>query len=193
MKKGFYFLMIMCAILVGASCGKTASYTDMLKAEEKAIERLRADSGYVFLDEWPKDSIFKDNEFVKLENGVYLNIIDRGNSDRAVIGKTEIQTRFVARLFMETSDLGTGVFDLLGPHSAGTHPIEFKYGYFNAGLYDYVYNIFISPGLASGLPFVGDTSFVKMIVPFRQMGSMGDFQTYGTPVYFEKVRYIFKK
>ena len=193
MKKGFYFLMIMSAILMVASCGKTASYTDMLKAEEKAIQKLRVDSGLVFLDEWPKDSVFKENEFVKLENGVYLNIIDRGNSNRAVLGKTEIQTRFVARLFMEDSDLGMGVFDLLGPHSAGTHPIEFRYGYYTEGLYNYVYNVFISPGLASGLPFVGDTSFVKLIVPFKQMGTLGDFQTYGTPVYFEKVRYIFKK
>ena len=64
MKKGFYFLMIMSAILMVASCGKTASYTDMLKAEEKAIEKLRVDSGLVFLDEWPKDSVFKENEFV---------------------------------------------------------------------------------------------------------------------------------
>ena len=161
--------------------------------QQKAIDRLEKDSGLVFLDDFPKDSIFKENEFVKLEDGVYLNIIEKGNSERAVMGKTDVQTRFMATLFMESSSFGTGTVDLLGPHSNGTHPVEFKYGYYSEGLYSYYYNIFISPGLAAGLPYVGDSAYVKLIVPFKQMGTLGDFQSTGTPVYFEKVRYIFKK
>ncbi|RHO65481.1 MULTISPECIES: DUF4827 family protein [unclassified Parabacteroides] len=193
MKRGFYILLIMCAAIMVVSCDKTKSYTDMLKAQQKAIDRLEKDSGLVFLDDFPKDSIFKENEFVKLEDGVYLNIIEKGNSERAVMGKTDVQTRFMATLFMESSSFGTGTVDLLGPHSNGTHPVEFKYGYYSEGLYSYYYNIFISPGLAAGLPYVGDSAYVKLIVPFKQMGTLGDFQSTGTPVYFEKVRYIFKK
>ena len=165
----------------------------MLKAQQKAIDRLEKDSGLVILDEFPKDSIFKENEFVKLDDGVYLNIIEKGNSERAALGKTDVQVRFMATMFMENSSLGTGTVDLLGPHSNGTHPVEFKYGYYSEGLYSYYYNIFISPGLAAGLPYVGDSAYVKLIVPFKQMGTLGDFQRTGTPVYFEKVRYIFKK
>lgn len=193
MKRGFYILLIMCAAVMVVSCDKTKSYTDMLKAQQKAIDRLEKDSGLVFLDDFPKDSIFKENEFVKLEDGVYLNIIEKGNSERAVMGKTDVQARFMATLFMESSSFGTGTVDLLGPHSNGTHPVEFKYGYYSEGLYSYYYNIFISPGLAAGLPYVGDSAYVKLIVPFKQMGTLGDFQSTGTPVYFEKVRYIFKK
>lgn len=193
MKRGFYILLIMCAAVMVVSCDKTKSYTDMLKAQQKAIDRLEKDSGLVFLDDFPKDSIFKENEFVKLEDGVYLNIIEKGNSERAVMGKTDVQTRFMATLFMESSSFGTGTVDLLGPHSNGTHPVEFKYGYYSEGLYSYYYNIFISPGLAAGLPYVGDSAYVKLIVPFKQMGTLGDFQSTGTPVYLEKVRYIFKK
>lgn len=193
MKRGFYILLIMCAAVMVVSCDKTKSYTDMLKAQQKAIDRLEKDSGLVFLDDFPKDSIFKENEFVKLEDGVYLNIIEKGNSERAVMGKTDVQTRFMATLFMESSSFGTGTVDLLGPHSNGTHPVEFRYGYYSEGLYSYYYNIFISPGLAAGLPYVGDSAYVKLIVPFKQMGTLGDFQSTGTPVYFEKVRYIFKK
>ena len=74
----------------------------MLKAQEKAIDRLRADSGLVFLEEFPTDSIFKENEFVELDNGVYLNIVNKGNSERAVLGQTAIRSRFIARMFMET-------------------------------------------------------------------------------------------
>ena len=193
MKKGFYFLMIMAAILMVVSCGKTASYTDMLKAEERAIEKLRVDSGLVFLDEWPADSIFKDNEFVKLENGVYLNIIDRGNSERAVLYKTAIRTRFIATMFMEDNTISTGTLDLLGPYSNGTHPVEFKYGYYTSLNPDYYYNwdMFICEGLGAGLPYVGDSSMVKLIVPFKLMSS--GFQTAGAPVYFERVKYVFIK
>ncbi|MCD7849161.1 DUF4827 family protein [uncultured Parabacteroides sp.] len=193
MKRGFYILLIMCAAIMVVSCDKTKSYTDMLKAQQKAIDRLEKDSGLVILDEFPKDSIFKENEFVKLDDGVYLNIIEKGNSERAALGKTDVQVRFMATMFMENSSLGTGTVDLLGPHSNGTHPVEFKYGYYSEGLYSYYYNIFISPGLAAGLPYVGDSAYVKLIVPFKQMGTLGDFQRTGTPVYFEKVRYIFKK
>ena len=59
MKRGFYILLIMCTAIMVVSCDKTKSYTDMLKAQEKAIDRLRADSGLVFLEEFPTDSIFK--------------------------------------------------------------------------------------------------------------------------------------
>ena len=78
MKRGFYILLIMCTAIMVVSCDKTKSYTDMLKAQEKAIDRLRADSGLVFLEEFPTDSIFKENEFVELDNGVYLNIVNKG-------------------------------------------------------------------------------------------------------------------
>ena len=87
MKRGFYILLIMCTAIMVVSCDKTKSYTDMLKAQEKAIDRLRADSGLVFLEEFPTDSIFKENEFVKLDNDVYLNVIDTMNvcKDNALV------------------------------------------------------------------------------------------------------------
>ena len=68
MKRGFYILLIMCTAIMVVSCDKTKSYTDMLKAQEKAIDRLRADSGLVFLEEFPTDSIFKENESVPVSS-----------------------------------------------------------------------------------------------------------------------------
>ena len=60
MKKGFNILLILCAALVAISCSKTKSYTDMLKDEKKAIERLIDANDFEILDDFPKDSIFKD-------------------------------------------------------------------------------------------------------------------------------------
>ena len=174
MKRGFYILLIMCTAIMVVSCDKTKSYTDMLKAQEKAIDRLRADSGLVFLEEFPTDSIFKENEFVEL-------------------GQTAIRSRFIARMFMENSSMGTGTVDLLGPNSNGTHPVEFRYGYYTSlnPDYSYTWDMFICEGLGAGLPYVGDSAVVKLIVPFKLMSS--DFQSSGTPVFFEKVKYTFIK
>ena len=172
MKRGFYILLIMCTAIMVVSCDKTKSYTDMLKAQEKAIDRLRADSGLVFLEEFPTDSIFKES---------------------AVLGQTAIRSRFIARMFMENSSMRTGTVDLLGPNSNGTHPVEFRYGYYTSlnPDYSYTWDMFICEGLGAGLPYVGDSAVVKLIVPFKLMSS--DFQSSGTPVFFEKVKYTFIK
>ena len=79
MKKGFYILMILCAALMVVSCDKTKSYTERLKDERKAIDRLIDHEGFKILKNYPSDGVFKENEFVKLDNDVYLNVIDSGN------------------------------------------------------------------------------------------------------------------
>ena len=187
MKKGFYLLLIMFTAMWVVSCDKTKSYTDMLKAERKAIDRLIAENGFEILSDFPKDSVFKSNQFVELDNGVYLNIIDKGNSERAVLYSTDVMARFIVQLFMGAD---TGTVDNLGPHSNGTHPVEFKYGY-NTGLKEYYLNSFITPGMASALEYVGDSARVKLIVPFKQSSS--DFQSTGTPLYYQEVKFVFIK
>lgn len=189
MKKGFYILMIMFTALWVVSCDKTKSYTDMLNAERKAIDRLIDENNFEILSGFPKDSIFKPKQYVKLDNGVYLNIINKGTSDRAVLYSTEITARFKVRLFMG-GEGDTTTIDNLGPHSNGTYPVEFKYGY-GTGLNEYYLNAFICAGLSSALEYVGDSSRVSLIVPFKQMSS--DFQTQGTPGFYQEVKFIFKK
>ena len=82
MKKGFNILLILCAALVAISCSKTKSYTDMLKDEKKAINRLIDENDFEILKDFPEDSVFKENQFVELENGTYLNIIEKGTRQR---------------------------------------------------------------------------------------------------------------
>lgn len=174
------------------SCDKTKSYTDMLKAQEKAIDRLRADSGLVFLEEFPTDSIFKENEFVELDNGVYLNIVNKGNVNVRYWDK---------RRSVPVSSPGCLWKTVAGElyrrsarsNSNGTHPVEFRYGYYTSlnPDYSYTWDMFICEGLGAGLPYVGDSAVVKLIVPFKLMSS--DFQSSGTPVFFEKVKYTFIK
>ena len=90
MRKGFTVLWILCAAIMAVSCSKTKSYTDMLNDEKKAINRLIDERGLEILSEFPKDSIFKENQYVKLKSGLYLNIIDKGTDQRAVLYSTKV-------------------------------------------------------------------------------------------------------
>lgn len=175
-----------------ASCNKTKSYTDMLKAEQKAIDRLIDEEGLEILSEYPADGVFKENQFYKLDNGVYLNVIDSGNGNRYTNG-TVVQSRFRVKFFMsDTIEIDNLTQDLYGGPAAFSATfsdyyrtsVEIKSG--NA-----VPTSFISEGLASGLEYVGDSSYVKLIVPFKVSG--GDFVTQGEPLYYTKVRYIYQK
>lgn len=186
MKKGFYILLIMFAAVWVVSCDKTKSYTDMLKDQEKAIAKLERDSGFVFLSDFPKDSIFKWNEFVELDNGVYLNIINKGTKERAVLGETTILCRFKVRLFMGSD---TGIYaNSLIPPLIYNHPEKFKYGSVQ-GIETTPYSNLNCAGLQSALEYVGDSSRVRLIVPFKQASS--DFQSAGMPLFFEEVSFVF--
>lgn len=70
--------LMISAVLLATSCDKTQSYADMLKAEEKAIEKLMDEEDIVILKEYPADGVFKENEFYQMDNDVYINVIDSG-------------------------------------------------------------------------------------------------------------------
>jgi hypothetical protein len=193
MKKGFYFLLAMFAGYVVMSCSDTQSYSDMLKAEKKAISRLITDSSFVILKHFPDDTICGEKEFVKIDDGIYLSVLSRGDlDDRPVYGSSIILCRYDSYLL--TGDTLAPYLNTIGPNSNGTHPVEFRYGDYTQGIKDYdYYNDMISPGLAAGLPYVGNNGIVKIIVPFKQMGTIGSFQSSGIPVYFAKVKYVIQK
>ncbi|MEG1543274.1 MAG: DUF4827 domain-containing protein [Tannerellaceae bacterium] len=193
MKIGFKILMILCAALTVVSCDKTKSYTDMLKAEEKAIDRLIASENIEVLKDYPRDSVFKDNQYILLENGVYMNVIDSGNGKRATLYKTQVMTRFTANYFAESDSV---VFSNYGPNSNGTNPVEFKYGLYQAttdGNYtsqlQMIMESMVSEGLECPLQYVGDRAKVRLIVPFKK-GSIDD-QKGGRPVFYKIIEYKF--
>ena len=199
MKKGFTVLWILCAALIAISCSKTKSYTDMLKDEKKAIDRLIDTRGFEILKEFPKDSVFKENQFVKLENGVYLNIVDKGSSQRAELYSTKVYYRCQMHFFLDEDT----VMGNYGPHSNGTlmfpvgspsgyvESVPFTYGEGSSSLQsDYSY-LYVSEGLNEGLKYVGDRGKVRLIVPFER-GTYYD-QGKGNPIHYEILEYIFEE
>lgn len=193
MKRGFYILMILCAALMVVSCDKTKSYTEHLKDERKAIERLIKREGFKIIDDYPANGVFKENEFVKLDNDVYLNVIDSGNGNRAVLGTTKVLCRFESKGFLDSDTTYNMVNNLTYGVGYYGYPTEFVFGYnvYSGESRDYDPDMFVGEGLATALYHVGDGATVRLIVPFKRMGNY--FQSNYTPVYFSKVKYTFEK
>lgn len=195
MKKGFYFVLILCAACLMGSCSKTKSYTDMLNDEKKAISRLIDSLDIEVLKDFPDDSIFAENQFVKLDNGVYMNIIDRGEG-RATLYSTKVMYRCNAYYFLNNFQLC--INSNYGPNSNGTVPypangaqtVPFIYGEgTSSDTYDPKY-IYVSEGIQAPLQYVGHHGRVKLIVPFDK-GNYYD-QGKGYPVYYEVLEYLFE-
>lgn len=187
--------LMMTAVLLITSCDKTQSYADMLKAEEKAIERLMDEEDIVVLKEYPADGVFKENEFYQMDNDVYINVIDSGNGNRIGTKRQNVNSRFVVRFFKSDT------LELDG-FASSRLPVTFSYQKYAEDYYywgydqndtnvDAVMSSFICEGLASGLQHVGDSAVVKLIVPFKVGPS--SFQQSGEPLYFPKVRYTFEQ
>lgn len=198
MKRSFNILLIMCVVMGLFSCSsKTKSYTDMLKDEKKAIRKLFDENGFTEIKDFPSNGVFKANEFYKMDNDVYINIVDSGNGQRAEMYKTVVYSRFTATRFSLDSTQYTITFSNDGMHSNGTHPVEFQYGYYTARpaaggtLYQSYLEALVSEGMQSGLQYVGDRGKVKLIVPFK-VGASDDMSA-GYPVFFESLDYKFEE
>lgn len=195
MKKGFYFVLILCAACLMGSCSKTRSYTDMLNDEKKAIDRLIDSLGIEVLKDFPDDSIFAENQFVKMDNGVYMNIIDRGEG-RATLYSTRIMYRCNAYYFLNYFQLC--INSNYGPNSNGTVPypangaqtVPFIYGEGTTNNQADPKYIYVSEGIQTPLQYVGHRGRVKLIVPFDK-GNYYD-QGEGYPVYYEVLEYLFE-
>ncbi len=196
MNKIFGYALIVGAALFATSCNKTKSYADLLKAEKKAIERLMDENDFVVLKEYPADGVFKENEFFQLDNDVYINVVDSGNGDH-ITSKRNVITRFKVSMFKSDSATIDGFESSRLPVSFSYEKSEYYENYYifgqseNSTDNDMMMSTFLCEGMASGLQCVGDSSIVKLIVPFKIGPS--NFRKSGEPLYFSKVRYIFEK
>lgn len=196
MKKSFIIGLMVLSVIAVMSCGSDRpSYAEMLKREERAIDRLFDERGFALLKRFPDDSVFKANEFYKLESDVYLNIVDKGDDRRAVQFQTEILARFIMNVIMMDTTGGANIASNYGPNSNGTFPVQFKYGSLTAisqsistALQTHLEGR-LSEGMQEGLKYVGHGGKVKLIVPFKVGAS--DDQSNGSPIFYEIMEYKF--
>jgi hypothetical protein len=188
MKKSFNIVMAICAVMILIGCDNSKTYTDRLNDERKAINRLINREDFKIIP-YPEDGVFGEKEFAHLSNGVYFNIVDSGNGNRAVPGSTIVLSRFKGEILLVNADT-TYLIDIFDGHN---HPLEFTYGgSYNRETDSNGYgSMLYGEGFATPLSYVGDSAIVKLIVPFR-VGGSGQTSDY-IPVYYSRVRYIFEK
>lgn len=197
---------MICAALSMVACNNNRkSYTEHLKDEERAIDRLITTNGFEILKNFPQDTVFQTNQFVKLSNDVYLNIIDRGSSERAVSGSTKILYRCIVSYPMDSAYVSSSLYSAYvhssgeyagksvnyGPRAAGTRPYSITYmdpdNYYSTGS-----NMYGSEGIMSALKYVGDKGKVKLIVPFKRGLSTDNSSGVYEPAYYEIIQFTFE-
>lgn len=159
-----------------ASCNKSRTYAQRLGDEKKAIELFIDQNDIKVLKEYPKDSVFKANEFYfDTSTGVYYNVIDSGDGRRIKQGE-KVYIRFKGLRYLSSSDTSS-YSNIPSP----SQPETLTYG---------KKETYTSTGWVAPLKNVGHLGKVKLIVPFN-MGFSSDKQAYKT-AYYEELTYRFE-
>ena len=201
MKKGFYVLatlFIAFSSVFTMSCKKTITYEEMKAAEVKLIKRIISSHNIEVLEEYPANGVFGENQFVQLGSGIYLNVVDSGNGNRAVVNKTDILVRASGYYIYSDSTYSFNTFINTTP------PMEFRYGLasniVDQHSYSYdIYYYYFGMGLETIMSYVGDSAIVKLIVPgYAEISNYPASSTFQNsagnlfiPIYFDRVRYTF--
>lgn len=198
MKVRIGILMIVLGFMLG-SCGRRAkSFSEYKKEEKEAIDNLIAKENFEILSRYPDNGVFGEKQFVLLDNGCYLNVIDSGNGNRAISGKTFVLMRCSAIDLVSPDAYAISIF------GNGYRPLEFVYGNMQESKMN-AYNeygpayMFLSPGVESALEYVGENSIVRMIIPFDNgqsnkypLGIGSAFQdNERVPMYYDRIRFGF--
>jgi hypothetical protein len=187
-------------MLITASCGEDMkSYEELKRDEKKVISRMLSEKNIEVLKDFPANGVFGGNQFVELKSGIYLNVIDSGNGNRAVYNSTTVLVRASGSFYYNNS------VDSFNTFLNSEYPMEFKYGLainvrqeHSLSLDNYYY--LFGAALEEVLSYVGENAEVKMIVPgYSEINSSyqagSPFQTSNTneyvPIYYDKIKYTF--
>ena len=97
-------LISIVAIVTFSSCNNSKTYAQYLDEEKKKIERFIDKNDIKVLSEYPKDSVFQENEFFfDSSTGIYYNVIDSGNGRRIEVGE-EFYVRYKGLSYIESND-----------------------------------------------------------------------------------------
>jgi hypothetical protein len=185
MKKTLIFVISSIVLLTCslASCNKQKSLQERLQEEKRAISRYIDRERLVILDEYPKDRVFKDKEFYKIQSeyGVmYMHVVDSGNGRRPGSSGNEVTVRFEYRHDIAVSDSSI----LKWSTSGFVYPYSFKYG---LGESYSVPNSMVCVGWVFPLSYVGEHAVVDLLIP-SAVGSYSDNSNIN-PVFYKGLTY----
>lgn len=122
MRNRLILLLLFGISLFTTSCEDTLTYSQELEAEEKLIKAWLVRNNIVVLEEFPADSVFAENEMYLYENGLYFQLISKGEGDTLKGGDV-----FTLRYSQSTLDENPIVEDYLTTQDR-PYPTEITYG-----------------------------------------------------------------
>ncbi|MDR0333857.1 MAG: DUF4827 domain-containing protein [Dysgonamonadaceae bacterium] len=186
MKKISYIIFALIGLLmITASCNRQKTYAEYLRDESRAIDRFISQNNFVILREFPRDTVFGENEFFRdPATGVFYNIVSRGDIDNKIEIGRALFVRFRGLHYFMTNDT------TLYSNDNSPMPIEMVFRgpvtMQNRALYESAIPAFVVP-----LQHVGHRGRVRMIVPFN-MGSAYDRQVFQASFY-DEIDYRFER
>jgi len=173
--------IVLLICLLGSSCNKQKSLQERLQEEKRAISRYIDRNNFVILNEYPKDGVFKEKEFFRTSDGLYIHVVDSGNGRRAVPFRDEVTVRFEYRHDIALSDTAI----LRWSSSGWVNPFSFIYGLSQS--YSVSGSSYECTGWVIPLAHVGERAVVDLIIP----SSLGSYNDNGSinPVFYKGVTY----
>lgn len=186
--------------LIFQSCNNQKTYAEMKKEEREAIQRFIEKEGInvISFEQFQEQDSTTDvnkNQFVLFaDNGVYMQIVEKGNGEKMKDGSHELLIRYVEEQIEEG---GTTDSIPLSSNTLATHPDEMRVtksgknyqATFKTGIMAYYYSSAVPSGWL--IPFnyikigreISDRSKVRLIVPHSQGQVDASAKVY--PCYYE--------
>jgi hypothetical protein len=161
------------------SCKQQKSLQELLQEEKKAIDRFITMNDLDILREYPKDGVFKDKEFFRTTEGLFIHVVDSGNGTRVQL-RDEVCVRFEYLQYIKDAAKGDSTVVSPNPYE----PFWFIYGFPQSysSYYSPVCQAWVMP-----LAYVGENAILDLIIP-SSIGSTTDNSNI-TPVYYKNLRY----
>lgn len=149
-KISFFLLLTVLSGFFIISCDNSKTYAELVADERKSIENYIKTKGITVIKEFPKDSIFKENEYFLDEDGLYIHIDTLGGR-RLVRTGEEVLLWYTKKGPLPKDTVYTS-------NVSNIYPDDFTYlgNYTNAAL-----------AIVRPLRYVGNYGRVKLIAPHR--------------------------
>jgi hypothetical protein len=161
------------------ACDSQKSLQEYLREEKRDIERYIEREGIIVLKSYPADSIFKEKEFFRTSEGLYMHVTNRGSNVRVKPLVDHVQVRFEYFYYVKDFVSGQSVEDIKIPFF-DLYPMEFIYG--NAGSYGKSSYDLSCNGWAIPLAYVGEGAIVDLIIP-SSLGTSSDNSNFNVAFY----------
>ena len=203
----FLFLSVIAAGSLFQACDNSKTYAEMLEDEKNAVNKFIKDSAInvISLEEFERDTItdLSRNEYVAFSNGVYMQIVDRGNEDDPEDTFANINVICARYLEKNIASNELTCFNVVLPEYINASdyyrsPLTFRYVNENSSAYgivlstpldyDYLwtansYGTAIPGGWLLALPYLRDNAHVRLIIPSKMGHSIS--QQNVIPYYYD--------